>query len=99
MIILKNGNITRTGLTPQLKESLRENNAKLLKIYEKELGKHFLTRVAGTSKEMFSFKMFEKGLVLKRANRGFIVLDKFDVLLLKDMVNEFLTKTELQEAL
>jgi hypothetical protein len=67
--------------------------------YKQQLGEHFNTRVVGTGKEAFSFKMFEHGLVLKRANRGYIVLDKHDIWCLKDMINEFLKKTELGEAL
>lgn len=75
------------------------NNKMIFKLYKDSLGEHFNTRVSGTGNYAFSMKLFERGMVLKRANRGFIVLDKLDILCLKDIIDEYLNKNAICETL
>jgi len=71
----------------------------LQKEYAEKLGKKLNTRVIGTGKQAFSIKMFRNGLILKRANRGELVLDRFDMYLLKDIIDDFIRKENILEGL
>jgi len=68
-------------------------------IYKKELGNKISTRVINTGKNAFSIKTFENGFKLKRANRGEIVLDRFDLMCLKDLIISFETKKDMLKIL
>lgn len=76
-----------------------ENKINLEREYKKELGDKLNTRVIGTGKKAFSIKMFRKGFILKRANRGYIFLDSFDLWWLKETIEEFMKKREVIKSL
>ncbi len=73
--------------------------SELLKKWKKELGEKLNTRVIGTGKQAFSIKTFENGFFLKRANRGEIVLDRFDLMMLSDISRAFEKKKRILKEL
>ena len=73
--------------------------SELYKKWKKELGEHLNTRLVGGGKKAFSIKVFENGFLLKRANRGEIVLDRFDLMCLTDIQRAFEKKKEILKSL
>lgn len=73
--------------------------SELEKKWGKDLGVKLNTRVIGTGKLAFSIKTFENGFLLKRANRGEIVLDRLDMIMVADIGNAFEKKKDILEAL
>ncbi len=73
--------------------------SELFKKWKKDLGQHHYTQVIGTGKQAFSMKIFESCFLLKRANRGEIVLDRLDLWALKDTIIRFENKKEIIKSL
>lgn len=73
--------------------------SKLETKFKKQLGAKIGSYVLNSGREAFGIKMFENGFKLKRANRGEIVLDRFDLMCLKDLIISFEKKHEILDGL
>lgn len=71
----------------------------LQKRYANKLGKKITTRVVGLGKKTFVVKIFKNGIILRRARRGEIVLDKFDMYCLFDIIKALMKKEDVLDRL